>query len=70
MLAWLLAPLRAGLLYPGMPCTAQADTIFRLLSSTLIFIPVGVFLLVLARWIRRARALDHCTAGGAAARSR
>ncbi len=56
VLAWLLAPLRAGLLYPGMPCTAQADTIFRLLSSTLIFIPVGVFLLVLARWIRRARA--------------
>ena len=54
--AWLIAPLRAGSLYPGMPCTAHADTAFRLLSSTLIFIPVAIVLLFLARWIRRARA--------------
>lgn len=56
LLAWLIAPLRAGALYPGMPCTTQADTVFRLLSSTLIFIPVAAILLLLARWARRARA--------------
>jgi len=39
-----------------MPCTAQADTVFRLLSSTVIFIPVAAVLLLLARWVRRARA--------------
>ncbi|HEY0494073.1 MAG TPA: hypothetical protein VGD57_11505 [Candidatus Dormibacteraeota bacterium] len=56
LLAWLIAPLRAGSLYPGMPCTAQADTVFRLLSSTVIFIPVAGLLLLLARWVRRAQA--------------
>lgn len=56
LIAWLVAPLRAGSLYPGMPCTAQADTAFRLLSSTVIFIPVAALLLLLARWVRRARA--------------
>lgn len=56
LLALLIAPLRAGSLYPGMPCTAQADTAFRLLSSTVIFIPVAALLLLLARWVRRARA--------------
>ncbi|GAC1478033.1 MAG: hypothetical protein PVSMB9_00090 [Candidatus Dormibacteria bacterium] len=54
--AWLIAPLRAGALYPGMPCTAHADTIFRLLSSTLLFIPAAIVLLLLARLIRRAMA--------------
>lgn len=39
-----------------MPCTAHADTVFRLLSSTLLFVPLAVVLLLLARWIRRARA--------------
>lgn len=53
--AWLIAPLRAGALYPGMPCTSNADTVFRLLSSTLIFVPMAALLLLLARWIRRAR---------------
>ena len=37
-----------------MPCTAHADTIFRLLSSTAIFIPVAALLLLLSRWIRLA----------------
>ena len=55
-MAWLIAPLRAGALYPGMPCTARADTVFRLLSSTLLFVPVAVALLLLARSVRRAMA--------------
>ncbi len=39
-----------------MPCTAHADTVFRLLSSTVLFIPLAAVLLLLARWVRRARA--------------
>ncbi len=39
-----------------MPCTARADTVFRLLSSTVLFIPLAAVLLLLARWARRARA--------------
>ena len=56
LIAWLIAPLRAGSLYPGMPCTAGADTTFRLLSSTLLFVPAAAVLLLLARWLSRARA--------------
>jgi len=40
-LAWLIAPLRAGAAYPGMPCTAQADTVFSLASYTLLFLPTA-----------------------------
>ncbi len=47
--AWLIAPLRAGAAYPGMPCTAQADTVFGLASYTILFIPTAAILLVLSR---------------------
>ena len=30
LLGWLIAPLRSGAAYPGMPCTAQADTVFTM----------------------------------------
>jgi hypothetical protein len=49
LIAWLIAPLRAGATYPGMPCTAQADTVFSLASYTLFFIPTAAVLLVLSR---------------------
>jgi hypothetical protein len=49
LIAWLIAPLRAGATYPGMPCTAQADTVFSLASYTLLFIPTAVVLLLLSR---------------------
>ena len=49
LIAWLIAPLRAGATYPGMPCTAQADTVFSLASYTLFFIPTAAALLVLSR---------------------
>ena len=48
-IAWLWAPLRAGAAYPGMPCTAQADTVFSLASYTLLFIPAAAILLFLTR---------------------
>ena len=48
-IAWLWAPLRAGAAYPGMPCTAQADTVFSWASYTLLFIPVAAILLLLSR---------------------
>ena len=47
--AWLIAPVRAGAAYPGMPCTAQADTVFGLMSYTVLFIPTAAILLVLSR---------------------
>ena len=49
LIAWLIAPVRAGAAYPGMPCTAQADTVFGLASYTILFIPTAVILLVLSR---------------------
>ena len=49
LIAWLLAPIRAGLAYPGMPCTANADTVFRIASYTLLFIPTAAVLLLLSR---------------------
>jgi len=48
-IAWLIAPLRAGATYPGMPCLAQADTVFSLASYTLLFIPTAAVLLLLSR---------------------
>jgi len=49
LIAWLIAPLRAGGTYPGMPCTAQADTVFSLASYTVLFIPTAAVLLWLSR---------------------
>lgn len=49
LIAWLIMPLRAGAAYPGMPCTAQADTVFGLASYTLLFIPTAAILLLLSR---------------------
>jgi hypothetical protein len=49
VIAWLITPLRAGAIYPGMPCTAQADTVFGLASYTLLFIPTAAILLLLSR---------------------
>lgn len=49
LIAWLITPLRAGAAYPGMPCTAQADTVFSLASYTVLFIPTAAILLVLSR---------------------
>jgi hypothetical protein len=49
LIAWLITPLRAGASYPGMPCTAQADTVFGLASYTILFIPTAAILLVLSR---------------------
>jgi hypothetical protein len=49
LIAWLITPLRAGAAYPGMPCTAQADTVFGLASYTILFIPTAAILLVLSR---------------------
>jgi hypothetical protein len=49
LIAWLIAPLRAGAAYPGMPCTAQADTVFSLASYTVLFIPTAAILLLLSR---------------------
>jgi len=49
LIAWLITPLRAGAVYPGMPCTAQADTVFGLASYTILFIPTAAILLVLSR---------------------
>ena len=49
LIAWLITPLRAGATYPGMPCTAQADTVFGLASYTIVFIPTAAILLLLTR---------------------
>jgi hypothetical protein len=49
LIAWLITPLRAGAAYPGMPCTAQADTVFGLASYTILFIPTAAILLLLSR---------------------
>jgi len=49
LIAWLITPLRAGASYPGMPCTAQADTVFGLASYTILFIPTAALLLLLSR---------------------
>jgi hypothetical protein len=49
LIAWLIAPLRAGAGYPGMPCTAQTDTVFSLASYTILFIPTAAILLLLSR---------------------
>lgn len=49
LIAWLITPLRAGATYPGMPCTAQADTVFGLASYTILFIPTAAILLLLSR---------------------
>ncbi|MEA2633631.1 MAG: hypothetical protein QOH92_398 [Chloroflexota bacterium] len=66
LIAWLIAPLRAGATYPGMPCLAQADTVFSLASYTVFFIPTAVILLVLGRRMIAAamrRGLRAWTAG-------
>ena len=66
LIAWLIAPLRAGATYPGMPCTAQADTVFSLASYTLFFIPTAAILLILSRRLIPAairRGLRAWTAG-------
>ena len=66
LIAWLIAPLRAGAIYPGMPCIAQADTVFSLASYTLFFIPTAVILLILSRRMIpavRRRGLRAWTAG-------
>jgi hypothetical protein len=57
--AWLWAPLRARADYPGMPCTGGVSTAFMWASYTVIFVPVAVILLALARWIRRALERDR-----------
>lgn len=49
LIAWLITPLRAGAAYPGMPCTAQADTVFGWASYTILFIPTAAILLLLSR---------------------
>ena len=49
LIAWLITPLRAGATYPGMPCTAKADTVFGLASYTIFFIPTAAILLLLSR---------------------
>lgn len=49
LIAWLITPLRAGATYPGMPCTARADTVFGLASYTILFIPTAAILLLLSR---------------------
>ena len=64
--AWLIAPVRAGATYPGMPCLAQADTVFSLASYTLLFIPTAAVLLLLSRRLIPAatrRGLRAWTAG-------
>lgn len=69
VIAWLIAPLQAGATYPGMPCLAQADTVFRLASYTLFFIPTAAILLILSRRLIPAairRGLRAWTAGLAA----
>jgi hypothetical protein len=66
LIAWLIAPLRAGASYPGMPCLAQADTVFTLASYTLLFSPTAVILLILSRRLIPAairRGLRAWTAG-------
>jgi hypothetical protein len=66
LIAWLIAPLRAGAAYPGMPCTAQADTVFTLASYTLLFIPTALVLLLISRRLiprARRRGLRAWTAG-------
>ena len=66
LIAWLIAPLRAGATYPGMPCTAQADTVFSLASYTLFFIPTAAILLLLSHRLVPAairRGLRAWTAG-------
>jgi len=66
LIAWLIAPLRAGATYPGMPCTAQADTVFSLASYTVLFIPTAAILLLLSRRLIPAairRGLRAWTAG-------
>lgn len=49
LIAWLISVLRANASYPGMPCTAQADTVFSLASYTVLFIPTAAILLLLSR---------------------
>ncbi len=49
LIAWLITPLRSGATYPGMPCSAQADTVFGLASYTILFIPTAAILLLLSR---------------------
>lgn len=54
IIGWLIAPLRAGAAYPGMPCTSQADTVFSLASYTVLFIPTAAVLVLLTRLVQRA----------------
>jgi hypothetical protein len=66
LIAWLITPLRAGATYPGMPCTAQADSVFALASYTILFIPTAAILLLLSRRLIPAaarRGLRAWTAG-------
>jgi hypothetical protein len=66
LIAWLITPLRAGAAYPGMPCTARADTVFGLASYTILFLPAAAILLLLSRRLIPAaarRGLRAWTAG-------
>jgi hypothetical protein len=66
LIAWLITPLRAGAAYPGMPCTAQADTVFGLASYTILFVPTAAILLLLSRRLipaARRRGLRAWVAG-------
>jgi hypothetical protein len=46
---WIVSSVRANAAYPGMPCTAQADTVFSIVSYTLLFIPTAAVMLLLSR---------------------
>jgi hypothetical protein len=66
LIAWLIAAIRAGATYPGMPCLAQADTVFSVASYVLLFIPTAAVLLILSRRLipaARKRGLRAWTAG-------
>ena len=52
--AWLVAPLRAGNEYPGMPCTAGAASLIERFSYLLFFVPTAIVLLLLTLLARRA----------------
>lgn len=49
LVAWAISAIRANASYPGLPCTAQADTVFSIASYTLLFIPTAALLLLLSR---------------------
>jgi hypothetical protein len=52
--AWLVAPIRAGNEFPGMPCTTGAATVIERFSYLILFVPVAIVLLGLTALARRA----------------